>query len=78
MRRRAGRIARGATRFGDNGDRDQVCLPGASRYLHAQIADSEIHEFLGAGHAPFLTDTVEFNRRLQAFVAKRSSSRSCL
>ena len=52
------------------GDRDQVCLPGASRYLHAQIAGSEIHEFLGAGHAPFLTDTMEFNRRLQAFVAR--------
>ncbi len=70
MRRRAGRIARGATRFGDNGDRDQVCLPGASRCLHAQMAGSEIHEFLGAGRAPFLTDTVEFNRRLQAFVAR--------
>lgn len=52
------------------GDQDHVCLPEASRYMHSQIAGSELHEFAGKGHAPFLTDAEAFNVRLQSFVAK--------
>lgn len=50
------------------GKQDRVCLPAASRYMHAHIADSELYEFPGKGHAPFLTASREFNARLLAFI----------
>lgn len=52
------------------GDQDQLCLPAASRYMHAQIGGAEIHEFAGKGHAPFLTDRQAFNERLRSFISK--------
>ena len=53
------------------GEQDQVCLPGASRYMHEQIQNSDIYEFPGKGHVPFLTDSEEFNKRLRAFLSNR-------
>lgn len=53
------------------GDQDQVCLPGASKYMHEQIQNSVITDFPGKGHVPFLTDPEEFNKRLQAFLSNR-------
>jgi pimeloyl-ACP methyl ester esterase len=52
------------------GGSDQVCLPGAGHYVHSAIPGAEMCEFPGIGHCPFLTETAEFNRRLQAFVVK--------
>jgi pimeloyl-[acyl-carrier protein] methyl ester esterase len=52
------------------GEKDTVCLPGASRYMQSQIAGSELHEFPGKGHGPFLTDAQAFNERLRSFIAQ--------
>ncbi len=52
------------------GELDQACSPAVNRYMHAQIANSEIHEFPGKGHAPFLTDAEAFNQRLGIFVSQ--------
>ena len=43
-----------------NGDRDVICLPGASLYLARQIAFSSQVVLPGCGHAPFLTRSREF------------------
>jgi len=51
------------------GKQDRVCLPGASRYMHERIANSQLHEFAGKGHAPFLTAADAFNDILRGFVA---------
>lgn len=51
-----------------HGALDQASSPPINVYMHAQIPNSEIHEFPGKGHAPFLTDAEAFNKRLRAFV----------
>lgn len=51
------------------GGQDQVCLPGASQYMHEHISNSEFYSFAGKGHCPFLTDAAAFNERLRDFVA---------
>ena len=43
-----------------NGDRDVICLPGASDYLARQIPFGEHVVMPGCGHAPFLTRSREF------------------
>lgn len=50
-----------------HGDSDRICLPGASLYMHEQLPVSRLHLFHGAGHAPFLTRTAEFNALLSEF-----------
>ncbi len=52
------------------GEFDSICPPGNSFCLHSGIADSEIYEFKGLGHLPFLTDPDGFNARLQSFLVK--------
>lgn len=50
-----------------HGDADRICLPGASRYMHAVLPASRLTLIPGGGHAPFLTATAEFNDCLSAF-----------
>jgi pimeloyl-[acyl-carrier protein] methyl ester esterase len=51
-----------------HGDQDKICPVGASRYMQEHLGCSEIAVFPGAGHAPFLTQTEDFNQRLTAFL----------
>jgi len=50
-----------------NGDRDVICLPGASAFMTQRIAYSRHVEMQGCGHAPFLTRADEFERCLTDF-----------
>lgn len=50
-----------------HGDADRICLPGAAHYMLAEIPFSRLQIFPGAGHAPFLTMSAEFNACLSAF-----------
>jgi pimeloyl-[acyl-carrier protein] methyl ester esterase len=54
-----------------HGDQDKICPVGASRYMQEHLDCAEIAVFPGAGHAPFLTQTVDFNQRLTAFLRSR-------
>jgi pimeloyl-ACP methyl ester esterase len=52
------------------GEFDSICPPGNSFCLHSGILHSEIYDFKGLGHLPFLTDPEGFNSRLQSFLSK--------
>lgn len=58
-----------------NGDRDVICLPGASDCLARQIALSSQVVMHGCGHAPFLTRSREFAACLADF-SRRVRERS--
>jgi len=47
-----------------HGDADRICPSGASHYMYEHLPDSRLQLFHGAGHAPFLTRTAEFNSLL--------------
>jgi pimeloyl-[acyl-carrier protein] methyl ester esterase len=49
------------------GDRDGICLPGASAYMAQRIPESSRVIFSGCGHAPFLTRCTEFNDAITTF-----------
>ena len=51
-----------------NGNHDQICLPQASDYLKEHIAGAEQFVFDGCGHAPFLTQSQQFNAELIRFI----------
>lgn len=50
-----------------HGDRDVVCLPEAAGYLADRIPRSILHMFPECGHAPFLTQSRQFNLVLAEF-----------
>jgi len=50
------------------GGDDQVCIPEASRNISENLGSASFHIFPEKGHAPFLTDTPAFNRKVRAFV----------
>lgn len=50
-----------------NGALDRICLPQASNYLKAHIPDAEQTVFPFSGHAPFLTDSHQFNAEVIRF-----------
>lgn len=54
------------------GDKDRICLPQASEYLLAHISCSESIQFPGCGHAPFLTQSGQFNDSLKNFQGRVS------
>jgi pimeloyl-[acyl-carrier protein] methyl ester esterase len=56
-----------------HGDQDKICPVGASQYMKEHLECAELAVFPGAGHAPFLTQTEDFNQRLTAFLRSRSS-----
>lgn len=49
------------------GDRDAICLPGASAYMARRIPETSQVIFSGCGHAPFLTRCTEFNDAVTKF-----------
>jgi pimeloyl-[acyl-carrier protein] methyl ester esterase len=49
------------------GDRDGICLPGASAYMAQMIPQGSRVIFSGCGHAPFLTQCAEFNDAITNF-----------
>ncbi len=51
-----------------HGGADDVTPLGAARYLEANIPGASLSTFPGAGHAPFITNPCEFNRRLVDFI----------
>jgi pimeloyl-ACP methyl ester carboxylesterase len=51
-----------------HGSADRICLPSASRYMHEQIASSQLKILGGVGHAPFLERPAEFNAALENFL----------
>jgi len=50
-----------------NGALDRICLPQASSYLKEQIPDAEQTVFPRSGHAPFLTQSHQFNAEIIRF-----------
>lgn len=58
-----------------NGDRDVICLPGASDYMAQRITSCEHVILHGCGHAPFLTRGPEFDPLLAEF-SRRVRDRS--
>lgn len=51
-----------------NGDKDPICLPGASSFLAENISESRQVIFSGCGHAPFLSHAEEFNNCISDYV----------
>jgi pimeloyl-ACP methyl ester esterase len=51
-----------------NGSHDQICLSQASGYLKEHISGAEQFVFHGCGHAPFLTQSHQFNAELFRFI----------
>ena len=50
-----------------NGDQDVICLPGASAYMAQIIVNSQHIVMPGCGHAPFLTQSLGFDKALTDF-----------
>lgn len=50
-----------------NGAQDRICLPQASSYLKEHIPGAEQTVFQQCGHAPFLTQSHQFNAELIRF-----------
>jgi pimeloyl-[acyl-carrier protein] methyl ester esterase len=50
-----------------HGERDGICLPAASAWLHAQLPRSRREELAGAGHAPQLSRPAEVSALLAGF-----------
>lgn len=51
-----------------HGEKDNVCLVGAGKYLAKNLPDAKLEIFKGAGHAPFLTRRAEFNAAVKKFL----------
>ena len=51
-----------------NGSHDRICLPQASNYLKEHISGAGQFVFDGCGHAPFLTQSQQFNAELFRFI----------
>jgi len=51
-----------------HGSADNICPPGAARYLAERLPDARLVELDGAGHAPFLSRPDEFNAILRKFL----------
>lgn len=50
-----------------HGERDAICLPGASEWLHARLPRSRREVLAGAGHAPQLSRADDVSALLGAF-----------
>lgn len=55
-----------------NGAQDRICLPQASYYLKEHISAAEQVTYPQSGHAPFLTQTQQFNAGLIRFIRSNS------
>jgi pimeloyl-[acyl-carrier protein] methyl ester esterase len=52
-----------------HGDKDRICLPESSHYMAASIPHTSLSIMNGAGHAPLLSRSEEFNRLMAGFLA---------
>lgn len=50
------------------GDKDDICLPGAAAYLQEKIENSKLVILPGVGHAPMVEAPEKFNRIVAGFV----------
>jgi pimeloyl-[acyl-carrier protein] methyl ester esterase len=55
-----------------NGAQDRICLPQASLYLKEHIPNAVQTVFPDSGHAPFLTQSQQFNAELIRFAGSVS------
>ncbi|MDD4178628.1 MAG: alpha/beta hydrolase [Candidatus Margulisbacteria bacterium] len=55
-----------------HGDQDEICLPGAAKYLQKNIENSELVTFSGVGHIPMIERPDEFNAQLERFVKQHA------
>lgn len=55
-----------------HGTADQICFYSAARYMQKQIPKSIIIPFIGKGHAPFLTDSDNFNKQLNDYLLRHN------
>ena len=51
-----------------HGDQDKICPAGASGYMKEHLGCGEMVLFPEAGHAPFLTQAEDFNKKMSAFL----------
>jgi pimeloyl-ACP methyl ester esterase len=54
-----------------HGSHDQICLPGASRYMAEQIPSASLHILDSVGHVPFLTAAEDVHREVKKFIRFR-------
>ena len=52
-----------------HGYEDQICLPESSQYMAATIPHASLSILNGAGHAPLLSRSEEFNSLMAGFLA---------
>jgi pimeloyl-[acyl-carrier protein] methyl ester esterase len=52
-----------------HGDKDRICLPESSYYMAASMPHASLSVLNGAGHAPQLSRSEEFNSRMTGFLA---------
>lgn len=55
-------------------DKDRLCLPSASHYMHAHIANSQLVTIQPSGHATTLEQPEQFNRTVRDFAERIFSS----
>lgn len=59
------------------GGEDKIINPGASIFMRLNIPNSHIVEFPEAGHNPFLTYYIKFNKYLQNFFENKNKCQIC-
>jgi pimeloyl-[acyl-carrier protein] methyl ester esterase len=59
-----------------NGGHDRICLPQASSYLKEHIPNARQTVFPDSGHAPFLTQSGQFNAEIIGFVRSISEQKA--
>jgi pimeloyl-[acyl-carrier protein] methyl ester esterase len=56
-----------------HGEADPICLPGASRWLHANLPRARLALLPGLGHAPHLSRPSEVNALLETFLREATA-----
>jgi pimeloyl-[acyl-carrier protein] methyl ester esterase len=51
-----------------HGDKDRICHPESSRYMAASISHASLSILNGAGHAPMLSRSEDFNSLMARFL----------
>lgn len=56
-----------------HGDRDEICLPAAAKYMNEKIAGSELVMLKGVGHAPMVEVPELFNSIINKYAGQRAN-----
>ena len=51
-----------------HGDRDEICLPAAAKFMSLEVGGCELEIISGVGHAPMIEAADQFNALLENFI----------